>query len=578
MFDKSNKAHGREVVLATCASCNAAAVHPTMGHCMKCSAAQGNARLLNIGSAPSILNRDLQTQECLRCMQDSVAGAMHFITNYCITVDEERKLCAIPDWEYVREIVTALWEGKDLHISKTRQMMATWIICCFALWELQFRTGSIAFMASRKEKLVDDGGENSSPNSLFGRVRWLHVHLQPWVKREITFTYLKAECKANNAYLVGESANSDMGRGGTYSHAYCDEWTKVPQSEACFSAVRAACPRGLVLLSTPWGPTGNFYRIWKTKPKGFRFIRLHWTRHPERIKGMTLDLKGLPTSPWYENVKSSMTEDQCARELDISFSKSVSGLVYPQFDPDKHIRSDIEYDPKLPLYLSMDFGIGAATAAMIFQVHGDEYWGLIDYEQDNEIAPVHALRLWKIMTTGDKNAKREVLRVGLGYEGLPSEVLAFGDPAGNAREIATGSTVIREFRGFGFSNFRTKKTKVLDGLRQVRDMLHMNKMFFSDKCEVLSERFGDYRFRSDEDDGKVKEDLPEKGPSCHIMDALRYGVVNVYPKPGEGSINFPEDLTPARHPGLPSVLAEETRLPDVHDRGPLTSGGYQREF
>lgn len=500
---------------------------------------------------------------CVRCAdKDSPEGAITFITNFCFTVDEHTKIAPIPDWPYVTEFVEALWSGWDLHVEKTRQMIGTWIVCAFALWELQFKNGYLGFMTSRKERLVDDGGENSSPNSLLGRVRYMHQKLPDFVKREVEFTFLKATCKGSGSYLVGESANIDMGRGGTFAHAFCDEWSRVPQSEQCFSAVRSACQRGLVLLSTPWGPSGNFYRIKKARPETFKFIRLHWTKHPERAKDLTYDDLGRPTSSWYRRQISSMTQDVVARELDISYAKSVAGQVYPQFDYDIHVVPSrrARYQSSLPLYVGLDFGIAAATAGVIGQIVRNTLVVLGDYEVFNEVEEEHIKNL--------------IARIKfIGYKGPLSKIVIWGDPAANARDMS-GMTTVRSYKAAGLY-VRTRKTRVLDGVRAVRNLLHQKRFFVNEDCVHLIERFGEHRFKTDSSDA-VTEDNIEKNNAKHIMDGLRYLVVNTLPADGVSTLT--DDTIPARAPGVAGPLQEfETRWSDLHDRGPWLSTGV-REF
>jgi hypothetical protein len=53
--------------------------------------------------------------------------------------------------------------------------------------------------------------------------------------------------------------------------------------------------------------------------KKMKFIRLHWSAHP------------FYTKEWYDWKTKSMTIEQVAQELEISYDASVSGRVYPRF-------------------------------------------------------------------------------------------------------------------------------------------------------------------------------------------------------------------------------------------------------
>lgn len=517
------------------------------------------------GSEPPVYS---DAQHKLACTPGvGVDPAAYFITNFCLTLDEGGKIAPIPRWQYVLHYIRALEAGDDLHVEKTRQMMATWIACAYFVWVLLFRRGSAGFVASRKQDLVDDGGANSTPNSLMGRIRFIYDRLPTWAKElgPVQFSHLRVKADWNESYIIGESANPDMARGGTYSHALIDEAAFIPQSESCHRSVRLACARGLVLQGTPNGRGNAFARIRHDAKSGFRQVRLHWTDHPERWDRITVDDTGHATSDWYEHMRASMTSDQVARELDINYSASVAGLVFPEFDYDKHYRTDVAYDPDLDLHLGMDFGIGAPTAALIFQIHGNEVHGLDDYEMANAPASVNAKNLWAMIQR-------------LGFQGRMDEVVCHGDPAGNAREIATGSSVIREYRAAGFSTFSTPRVKLRDGIRLVRNKFHRGEIYFSTACTVIAQRLPDYKYPTD-DAGNVKGDEPSKtgadAIATHIADALRYGITGTFPVDGISTGILPEPPAIERKEPLP-VGADTLKPPQpMQDWRPIASNKRQ---
>lgn len=488
------------------------------------TAAELNSGVTDHDSAPPVSDADIQARLASTPGIGPDAAA-YFITHFCRTLDDTGKVGEIPPWEFVLRYIRALESGEDLVVEKTRQMLATWIACSYFVWALLFRSGSSGFMASRKEALVDDGGENSTVNSLLGRVRFVYNRLPEWAKEmgPVKFSHLRVKAEWNNSLIVGESANPDMARGGTHTHALVDEAAFVPQSESCHRSVRLACPRALVLQGTPNGRQGSFARIVHTKDSGFTRVRLHWTEHPYRWDKAERDKDGKPTSTWYRHKGASMTSDQVARELDINYAASVAGLVYPEFNYDQHFRSYVTYDADLPLHLGLDFGIGAPTAGVIFQVHGAEVHVLADYEMANAPVEVNARNLWHVIR-------------GIGFQGDKWDVVCHGDPAGNAREIATGSNVIREYRTSGFTQFTTPRVKLRDGIRLVRNKFHRGQIYFSLDCRTVALRISDYQYPTD-DSGNVKGDEPMKtGPgsmSTHVMDGLRYGITGTFPTDGE---------------------------------------------
>ena len=97
---------------------------------------------------------------------------------------------------------------------------------------------------------------------------------------------------------------------------------------------------------TPYGKFNEHYRMRTLAIAGkMRLIRLHWSMNP------------MYTKEWYEWKTTSMTPEQIAQELEISYDASVEGRVYKRFGPRPVGDCEFgkfEYDPYLPLYYSID--------------------------------------------------------------------------------------------------------------------------------------------------------------------------------------------------------------------------------
>ena len=479
-----------------------------------------------------------QRAETIRCLHDP----LHFVLTYCKTIDDSGDLKEIPNWPHVRKAIRdfhasrgkvleslyllpedddevsaqyALYpDGFKLHIGKSRQLLLSWLACAYILWALMYERNFAAFVGSRVQELVDDGGQESTHESLLGRIRHLWNHVPTFARCEVDFAFLKITCKSRGGVIKGSTSNESLGRGGTYQFALLDEWAFFKKSELAFGAISRACPVGLVELSTPNGPANNHARIRKLRPPGWVFREHRWETHPVYGAGLYYGENGESRSPWFDFTSADMSPTAVARELRISYEESVEGQIYPQFNYVRHAgRLDVEYDANLPLCIGVDFGIGAKTAAIFFQMLGKEVRCLLDYEMTNVAAPEHAANLWSLAQK-------------LGYEGLQTQVQCYGDPAGNSRELATGSTVIREYQAAGFRNFTTKRMPLLDGIRITRSKFMRGEIFVSAACEFLPDRLVSYHFKVD-DFGRPT-DVPEHDDSSHMCDALRYAIVCNY--------------------------------------------------
>ncbi len=497
------------------------------------------------------------TQEVFEaCVED-----VSFFLEFCRT-----PLGPFPvDYDYLMSFCRDLQIGGDHVIAKSRQMLGSWASTACLLHKLLFRENYAALITSRKQALVDDGGENSTPFSLLGRLRYLYRSLPAEMRSQIPvqFAHLRVTRSATDSYITGESTTTESGRGGTFDDVLADEWAFVPQSEATFASLRNACRSGLWLLSTPNGPDGNFARVWRERPRGFKVHRLHWTQHPRRWDGKEIDENGRPTSEWYRAMSASMTPDQVARELDIDFTRSVAGQVWPEFSYDVHFRHDIQYEPSLELHGFLDFGIGAPTAGGFFQLHGSEMWVLADYEMANCSVETNADNLWSL-------AQR------IGFSGRKEDINWYGDPAGDAREIKSGSSIIDGYRSAGFTTFTTPAIKsVADGLRLVRKKLMRQEIYFSLDCTVLADRISSYHYMTD-GNGNVVNDKPKHDLASHICDALRYGATSVYPLDDMESFGISDDVSSQRIASLTLARRDVPTDEEDYDARPIVT--FPRQF
>jgi len=474
--------------------------------------------------APPVLTRADQVRQIMYCTPGiGPAWSRYFVTRYCYTSDEGRngQVSLIPAFSYSLEKCKAFEDGVDHHGEKTRQMMITWLTAGCHLGRTMFGRNASGFLTSRKEKLVDDGGQRSTINSIFGRMRFIYRHLPDWMQEErpVNFSHLRMDCEKSGGYVVGEGATGEGGRSGTFGRADVDEAAFMP-GEGWWRALRAACPNGVGLNSTPNGNDNIFSRIKHDTPGHFRFLRYHWSRHPVKAIGLYQGEDGKLRSPWYDNETASLTKDEVAREYDISYAHSVTGQAWPEFDEDRHIADPgvCIFDPTLPLYGGIDFGMGAATALVFFQVHGREMWIIADYEVWNADVDDHAPAIAKLLNevTGGRVDRHEVY--------------IYGDPAGNAREMTNKhSTVIRAYQPHGFKRMQaTTRQPLKDGLRLMRRKFHRDEVVIDPvNCRFLQKRIPDLRYKTDPM-GRVIADVLEENSAKHICDAVRYGAQGVY--------------------------------------------------
>ncbi len=126
----------------------------------------------------------------------------------------------IPDSPHVQALVSAFFPARDVIIEKSRYMLASWVAMAAVPHDLLFARNWPVMTLSRVESLVDAGGENSTMDSLHGKVRFMGKHLPPFLRRTpLEFKHLTIRNPVNGSHVKGFSATPSAGRGPKMS---CD--------------------------------------------------------------------------------------------------------------------------------------------------------------------------------------------------------------------------------------------------------------------------------------------------------------------------------------------------------------------
>jgi len=184
---------------------------------------------------------------------------------------------------------------------------------------------------------------------------------------------------------------------------------------------------------------------------------------------------------------------------------SVSGQVYKEWDFVEQFRP-LEYDPYLPLHVTMDFGVNDPTSIIWIQRQGGEF-RIIDYYETSNADIAHFI---------------QVIR-GKPYK---EPEMFTGDPAGKARSIVTGTSPIEEYARSGIF-IRTK-----DGVQipsQIRvTHKYMPSLYVDNKLTRLRDCILNYRYPEKSSTAiNQSNEIPIHDEYSHAMRALEYYFVNI---------------------------------------------------
>ena len=185
--------------------------------------------------------------------------------------------------------------------------------------------------------------------------------------------------------------------------------------------------------------------------------------------------------------------------------------VYPMFATDVHLaKEEIPIAAGVPVYLGIDFGL---TPAGVFGQKVRGRW----------------LVLQEIVAFDMGIVKfSEILRQEISTRYNQSEVIIFGDPAGDFRAQTDESTPFQILRGAGLYARPAPSNDVSLRLESVSAplgrMVDGQSGFLIDpRCRTLIKGFeGGYQYRRLQVSGERYDDKPEKNHFSHIHDALQY--------------------------------------------------------
>jgi len=302
---------------------------------------------------------------------------LFYVNTFCWTYDPRSKISVTPFTTYrefqdeaMLSIADCIETGHDFSMPKSRDMGASWMGLTVFEWYWHFKNDLSFLLISRNEDYVDKRG---NPKALFWKLDFLHENQPRWLLPTGRWLGWSDPCRKllhlrnadTKSVIDGESTTGDAGRGDRRTAMFIDEHAAFELNDG-FRVLRATrdttkC-RGF--NSTPQGANNGFYEV--VHNTAARLIRLHWSTHPEKNRGLytteagqvkLLDdfrglvecrtkaeketrlvmfpdaypfrLDGKQRSPWYDGeCARCVNEMEIAQELDIDFL----GSDYQFFD------------------------------------------------------------------------------------------------------------------------------------------------------------------------------------------------------------------------------------------------------
>lgn len=468
------------------------------------------------------LSVTLQAIERELCRRDPA----HFISSWCMTFDpriDGLKTIPFNLYEYQVTLVRELNELRkdNWHMDKSRDMGITWTVLAYFVWRFCFEPGYSALLMSKKADDVD----NSTLSSLMPKCEFILKRLPPWLRPKYTRSYMRIINEDHDGtFIHGTATTEDAGRSGRYTDCLLDEFASVDRSHAIYTAVTGSLASRVLFLSTPQGRNNKFAELKFDANISMVKRSFHWSIHPN--KGQD----------WYEREKKRIGDPvSIAQELDISYTASVRGRIFPMFARETHVKSWSTQEVTRK-GTGWDYGkVDDPTVCLwyeVFEAFGNRciyvYQELEDQEH-KELPSWWALQWLEL-------SGRDV-------------VSAYGDPAGDQRErdmvsyvqdlYAETTRLIDEvpaFKGRQPLIIDKKHVEVGYALLAMRKGFIGERIFVSENCPHTIEALANYRAKTAREGHEqakrasgVENIVPVHDRCSHFADALRYIVINELP-------------------------------------------------
>lgn len=449
-------------------------------------------------------------------------GCIFFIEHFLWTMNPKQEPKHFPfilfdfQKQAIRETVDHIDRGRDLFIEKSREMGVSWLVfCAIMVWYWIFREGFNALLGSYKEDLVD----NKTIDSLFGKIDYQLQQIPNWLlpkgfKFNKHRTHMKLTNPSNGNLITGDTMNPNFGRGsrktviafdelGFWQYAK-DAWESAGDSTNC-----------RIANSTPNGY--NYYAM--LRESGIDILSLHWKLHPFKDQ------------EWYNFECQRRTDEEIAQELDISYSKSKTGRVYPEWNDTNIFFGRYEYDSNLPLYVTWDFGKSDDTAIIWFQRKGSQTIIIDTYRNSGKNIDFYIPFITGIMS-GETKYEYKNEELDMIYERRNwKRATHFGDPAGRFTNQVTDESVLDVLRRYGIIiNFRDA-WKVFSVRKTAVKRLIMDKIFINDNprtryfnmCMIQAS----YPQIKVEGVPVTRSEKPAHDSTSHYRSSLEYGALGL---------------------------------------------------
>lgn len=186
-----------------------------------------------------------------------------------------------------REILQAIHDRRDVWIEKSREMGASWLCLLIIKWGTDFHDWNKWLLVSRSADAVDRPDDS---DCLMWKMDFVHQHLPDWLvdKNPDARRKMGYANQTTKSAITGQASTGKAGVGGRCNAMFVDEFTQIDEDYEVLHRT-SDTTKCRIFNFTHLGVSTAAFAMVDSIRRGMsraKLLQLHWTRHPEKNKGM----------------------------------------------------------------------------------------------------------------------------------------------------------------------------------------------------------------------------------------------------------------------------------------------------
>ena len=256
-----------------------------------------------------VLSKKEQVEEIIKCGKDPA----YFIKKYVKIQHPTKGTLDFQTYPFQDDCLKQFEEHRLNIVLKSRQLGLSTVSAAYAVWKAIFyKDKNILVIATKLPTAMN----------FIKKVKFALDNLPPWLllpkyeptKQSISFS--------NGSQITAIPTSDDAGRSEALSLLIIDEAAFIRDFDTIWTGLAPTFSTGgsAIILSTPNGVGGQYYRLWTEAEAGqndFNPIRLPWTVHPEHDQA------------WFDKETRSLPRRKVAQEYLCDFISSGDTFLQP---------------------------------------------------------------------------------------------------------------------------------------------------------------------------------------------------------------------------------------------------------